>query len=80
MSETQRISKQKDPISESQREKIRVGKGGIIEGVERRLRLDMFDHDDPEIDEVPCLCDLPEHAQDIIMQEFVIEEDAETDI
>lgn len=80
MSETQRISKQKDPISESQREKIRVGKGGIIEGVERGLRLDMFDHDDPEIDEVPCLCDLPEHAQDIIMQEFVIEEDAETDI
>ena len=79
MSETQRISKQKDPISESQREKIRVGKGGIIEGVERGLRLDMFDHDDPEIDEVPCLCDLPEHAQDIIMQEFVIEEDAETD-
>lgn len=80
MSETQRISKQKDPISESQREKIRVGKGGIIEGVERGLRLDMFDHDDPEVDEVPCLCDLPEHAQDIIMQEFVIEEDAETDI
>ena len=80
MSETQRISKQKDPISESQREKIRVGKGGIIEGVERGLRLDMFDHVDPEIDEVPCLCDLPEHAQDIIMQEFVIEEDAETDI
>ena len=80
MSETQRISIQKDPISECQREKIRVGKGGIIEGVERGLRLDMFDHDDPEIDEVPCLCDLPEHAQDIIMQEFVIEEDAETDI
>ena len=80
MTETQRISKQKDPISESQREKIRVGKGGIIEGVERGLRLDMFDHDDPEVDEVPCLCDLPEHAQDIIMQEFVIEEDAETDI
>ena len=80
MSETQRISKQQDPISESQREKIRVGKGGIIEGVERGLRLDMFDHDDPEVDEVPCLCDLPEHAQDIIMQEFVIEEDAETDI
>ena len=80
MSETLRISKQKDPISESQREKIRVGKGGIIEGVERGLRLDMFDHDDPEVDEVPCLCDLPEHAQDIIMQEFVIEEDAETDI
>ena len=79
MSETQRISKQKDPISESQREKIRVGKGGIIEGVERGLRLDMFDHDDPEVDEVPRLCDLPEHAQDIIMEEFVIEEDAETD-
>ena len=80
MSEAQRIFEQEDSVSESQHEKIRVGKGGIIEGVERGLRLDMFDHDDPEVDEVPCLCDLPEHAQDIIMQEFVIEEDADTDI
>ena len=80
MSEAQRIFEQEDSVSESQHEKIRVGKGGIIEGVERGLRLDMFDRDDPEVDEVPCLCDLPEHAQDIIMEEFVIEEDAETDI
>ena len=80
MSAAQRIFEQADSVSDSQHEKLRVGKGGIIEGVERGLRLDMFDHDDPEVDEVPCLCDLPEHAQDIIMEEFVIEEDAETDI
>jgi len=40
----------------------------------------MFDHDDPEVDEIPCICDLPEHAQDIIMEEFVVEDDAEADI
>ena len=55
MQETQRLSEQSDSISESQHEKIRVGKGGVIEGVERGLRFDMFDHDDPELDEVPCL-------------------------
>ena len=76
MSETQRIFEQEDSVSESEYEKVRVGNGGIIKGTESGLRLDMFDHDDPEIDDVPCLCDLPEHAQDIIMQEFVLEEDA----
>ena len=79
MQETQRLSEQSDSLSESQHEKIRVSNGGIIKGTESGLRLDMFDHDDPEVDEVPCLCDLPEHAQEIIMQEFVVEEDAETD-
>ena len=30
----------------------------------------MFEHDDP--DDIPCICDLPAHAQDIIMGEAEI--------
>jgi hypothetical protein len=76
MSKTQRVSEQKDSVQEPDNPKVRVSKGGLIEGLERGLRLDMFDHDDPEVDELPCICDLPEHAQDIIMEEFVTEDDA----
>ena len=76
MSKTQRVSEQKDSVQEPDNPKVRVSKGGLIEGLERGLRLDMFDHDDPEVDELPCICDLPKHAQDIIMEEFVTEDDA----
>ena len=76
MSKAQRVSEQKDSVQEPDNPKVRVSKGGLIEGLERGLRLDMFDHDDPEVDEIPCICDLPEHAQDIIMEEFVTEDDA----
>ena len=76
MSKTQRVSEQKDSVQEPDNPKVRVSKGGLIEGLERGLRLDMFDHDDPEVDEIPCICDLPEHAQDIIMEEFMVEDDA----
>ena len=41
--------------------------GGSVRGKEGGLRLDMFEHDDPE--DLPCICDLPAHAQDIIMSE-----------
>tara|TARA_R100001594_G_scaffold64558_2_gene98848 strand:+ start:1683 stop:1910 length:228 start_codon:yes stop_codon:yes gene_type:complete len=75
MSETQRVLEQEDSVSESEHEKVRVGRGGLIEGAERGLRIDMFDHDN-EDEDLTCICDLPEHAQDIIMQEFVLEEDA----
>ena len=80
MSETERVPEQEDSLQESDHPKVRVSQGGIIEGLERGLRLDMFDHDDPEFDEAPCICDLPEHAQNIIMEEFVVEDDAEADI
>jgi|TARA_R100001480_G_scaffold137603_1_gene134655 hypothetical protein len=76
MSKAQRVSEQKDSVQEPDNPKVRVSKGGLIEGLERGLRLDMFDHDDPEVDEIPCICDLPEHAQDIIMEEFMVEDDA----
>ena len=76
MSKTQRVSEQKDSVQEPDNPKVRVSKGGLIEGLERGLRLDMFDHDDPEVDEIPCICDLPDHAQDIIMQEMEVDDDA----
>ena len=41
--------------------------GGAVQGKEGGLRMDMFSHDDP--DDLPCLCDLPTHAQDIIISE-----------
>ena len=41
--------------------------GGSVQGKEGGLRVDMFEHDDPE--DLPCICDLPVHAQDIIMGE-----------
>ena len=44
-----------------------VLEGGVVQGKEGGLRMDMFSHDDP--DDLPCLCDLPAHAQDIIISE-----------
>ena len=41
--------------------------GGAVQGKEGGLRMDMFSHDDP--DDLQCLCDLPAHAQDIIISE-----------
>ena len=41
--------------------------GGPVVGKEGGLRVDMFAHDDP--DDLQCICDLPAHAQDIIISE-----------
>jgi hypothetical protein len=41
--------------------------GGVVQGKEGGLRMDMFSHDDP--DDLQCICDLPTHAQDIIVSE-----------
>jgi hypothetical protein len=75
MSEKERVSEQEDSLQESRHQKIRVSQGGPIQGTEGGLRLDMFEHDDPEFDEAPCICDLPDHAQDIIWQD-IEQEDA----
>ena len=75
MSEKERVSEQEDSFQESLNQKIRVSEGGPIQGTEGGLRLDMFDHDDPEFDEAPCISDLPDHAQDIIISE-IEQEDA----
>ena len=70
MREAQEISEQDNPLQESYDEKIRVVNGGPIRGTEGGLRADIFDHDDPEYDEMPCICDLPDHAQDILFDEI----------
>ena len=75
MSEKERVSEQEDSLQESLNQKIRVSEGGPIQGTEGGLRLDMFEHDDPEFDEAPCICDLPDHAQGIIWQD-IEQEDA----
>ena len=75
MSEKERVSEQEDSLQESRHQKIRVSQGGPIQGTEGGLRLDMFEHDDPEFDEAPCICDLPDHAQGIIWQD-IEQEDA----
>ena len=49
--------------------------GGAIYGAEGGLRVDIFDHDDPE-EELPCICDLPEHSQDLIWEEIEHENNA----
>ena len=41
--------------------------GGPVVGREGGLRVHMFTHDDP--DDLQCICDLPTHAQDIIISE-----------
>ena len=41
--------------------------GGAVQGKEGGLRMDMYSHDDPN--DLQCLCDLPAHAQDIIVSE-----------
>ena len=45
-----------------------VIEGGALGGKEGGLRVDMFEHDDP--DDLQCLCDLPYAAQEIIYDEI----------
>ena len=71
MSEAQKLFEQSNSLQESYNEKVRVANGGPIRGTEGGLRADIFDHDDPEYDEMPCICDLPDHAQDILFDEIM---------
>ena len=72
MPKASRYIEQTNPIQESRDEKLRVKDGGSIGGVEGGLRLDVFDHDDPE--DAQCICDLPENAQDYIIQDIEYED------
>jgi hypothetical protein len=64
-------SEEIEPLSEEEQLALdTIIEGGIVEGKEGGLRVDMFEHDDP--DDIPCICDLPAHAQDIIMGEAEI--------
>jgi len=72
MPKASRYIEQTNSLQESTEQALRVKDGGSIEGVEGGLRLDVFDHDDPE--DVQCICDLPENAQDYIIQDIEYED------
>lgn len=61
-------------IEEDSQEKLKVTRGGIMKGTEGGLRLDVFDHDansEYDFSEDDCsLCELPEIAQDYIIQDI----------
>jgi hypothetical protein len=54
--------------------------GGRIEGTEGGLRIDVFDHDENseyDFSESDCtVCELPEHAQNHIIEDIEYEENA----
>ena len=72
MPEASRYIEQDNSLQEQREEALRVKDGGSIEGVEGGLRLDVFDNDDPE--DLQCICDLPENAQDYIIQDIEYED------
>ena len=72
MPEASRYIEQDNSLQEQREEALRVKDGGSIEGVEGGLRLDVFDHDDSE--DLQCICDLPENAQDYIIQDIEYED------
>jgi hypothetical protein len=77
MSEETRYIKQNGSVqqrgqSEEEIEKQKIIdnflEGGALQGKEGGLRVDMFEHDDP--DDLPCICDLPYATQEIIWDEI----------
>ena len=72
MRKASRYIEQDNSLQEQRDKALRVKDGGSIEGVEGGLRLDVFDHDDPE--DLQCICDLPENAQDYIIQDIEYED------
>ena len=86
MPETERLLKQVSPISrrgirqaieqaihyqeEQERFQNESLEGGAILGAEGGLRYDLFDHDDPEVEDEQCICDLPEHSQDLLWNDI----------
>ena len=72
MQKASRYIEQADSLQEQREQALRVKDGGSISGVEGGLRLDVFNHDDPE--DLQCLCDLPENAQDYIIQDIEYED------
>ena len=62
-------SEEIEPLSEEEQIALdTIIEGGSVKGKEGGLRVDMFEHDDP--DDLQCICDLPTGAQDIIIAEI----------
>ena len=73
MQKNTRYIEQNDSIQKSTQQALRVKNGGSIDGTEGGLRLNVFDHDGP--DDLQCICDLPETAQNYIINDIEYEED-----
>lgn len=81
MQEKKRLFEQNDSLQKSNDEEVRVvngHNGSRIVGVEGGLRIDAFDHDENSLvdfsdDECP-VCELPEHAQNLILDDIEYEE------
>ena len=78
MQKTSRYIEQDDSVQEQYESGVR--NGGAISGSEGGLRLDIFVHDvNSEVDftEDDCsLCELPEHAQNLIIEDIEYEQNA----
>ena len=78
MSKAPRYIEQDDSLQESIDQKLRVRNGGRIEGSEGGLRIDVFDHDENseyDFSDYECpVCELPEHAQNHIIEDIEYEE------
>ena len=78
MQEKTRYIEQDDSVQERYESGVR--NGGAISGSEGGLWLDIFDHDvNSEVDftEDTCsLCELPEHAQNLIIEDIEYEQNA----
>lgn len=74
MSQAQRIIEQINAIQESRDQAVREVNGAGLKGVEGGLRVDVFDHDvnsEYDFTEDDCtLCELPEHAQNLIIEDI----------
>jgi len=74
MQEKKRYIEQNTPLSESNKQALRVKNGGRIQGVEGGLRLDTFDHDvnsEYDFTDNDCtICELPEHSQNLIIEDI----------
>ena len=73
-------SKRSFEQSNSVRQALREVKGRALAGVEGGLRIDAFDHDansEYDFTEDSCsICELPEHAQNLIVEDIESEENA----
>ena len=86
MREKKRISEYVDSVSrrrseqdeENKRIVAETANGGFIRGVEGGVRIDVFDHDENseyDFSDSDCpICELPEHAQNLILDDIEHEE------
>ena len=85
MQETKRSFEQDSSLQEQFEQELQIRNGGRISGSEGGLRLDIFDPDavsDQNFSDDDCpVCELPEHAQNHIIEDIEYEEsNAQADV